>query len=423
MSDYEELVNKLNTLKQLYGPTFNLCKSPETTNDPVVNINVNMKQTNHYQVNNVSNSTMSNNSPMMNGMNGFKGTMYRCISNPLIRQVSNLSIASESGGAHFVPFGRGHAEVGASVAQQTTTTNIIPNKPRSITTESPITPSPVSTVNFEQKRPLRAISKPYFPHLQPREDPTPQLPMQQQQQQQPTAHNNFTPIRNSTMLVSVPNVTPSSGSASIAPSMPNLASVSMLQSIPNTTMMQTVQSVSPLQSVPNSVSSYNIQQNVQQNIMIPQLTSIQIQPALYGMQPNLYGIYNVMQPQQQQQRAARMQQKVVVDNDDDDNKNNNNNGVQCPPVSMLSVHGVRFHGQLYTVDVDEQSIALKNVTCIGTEGRKVGRRAQAPSDIMYEFVVFRATDISQLWCDKLPNYQSKNKQFREGIFFGWPVGT
>ena len=59
---------------------------------------------------------------------------------------------------------------------------------------------------------------------------------------------------------------------------------------------------------------------------------------------------------------------------------------------------------------------------MGTEGRKVGHRAVPPSDKMYEFVIFRATDISQLWLDKSPNYQNKTKKYAEGVYFGWPVG-
>lgn len=37
--------------------------------------------------------------------------LERCISNPLVRELSNLSVASDQGGAHFVPFGRGHEEI------------------------------------------------------------------------------------------------------------------------------------------------------------------------------------------------------------------------------------------------------------------------------------------------------------------------
>merc|ERR1719242_1524392 len=38
-------------------------------------------------------------------------SLERCISNPLVRELSNLSVASDQGGAHFVPFGRGHEEI------------------------------------------------------------------------------------------------------------------------------------------------------------------------------------------------------------------------------------------------------------------------------------------------------------------------
>ena len=255
-------------------------------------------------------------------------------------------------------------------SNHSTQSNGTASKPKSITTtESPLTPSPMNNaISFDRKTPLRAISKPYFPHLhqserinigqmpQPQQLQQPQLHPQPQQPQVVNVNlGHQTMLPSTSMLHSVPNVQPS---ASMIPSMPNLATSTMLQSIPNGSMLQSVPNgPSMLQSVPNSTNSFQIQQSVgvQQNIMIPQL--IQIQPALYGMQPNLYGIYNIIQPNDQQQRqyqaAATPQQES---NADDESKH----GVQCPPVSMLSVAGVRYHGQLYTVDVDEQSIALKH---------------------------------------------------------------
>merc|ERR1712038_175734 len=112
---------------------------------------------------------------------------------------------------------------GSSTSTTTATTTATPtSNTKSFTTvtmtESPLTPSPImnNAVVYEHKRPLRAISKPYFPHLQPREEP------------QQTVNINPGPIRNpaalasTSMLQSVPNV--ATPSASMIPSMPNLAS-------------------------------------------------------------------------------------------------------------------------------------------------------------------------------------------------------
>ena len=69
-------------------------------------------------------------------------------------------------------------------------------------------------------------------------------------------------------------------------------------------------------------------------------------------------------------------------------------------VSLLSTSDVRYDGELYTVDPSEQSIALKHVNCMGTEGRRSGDQAIAPSDCTYEFIIFRAVNIRELWLDE-----------------------
>jgi len=69
-------------------------------------------------------------------------------------------------------------------------------------------------------------------------------------------------------------------------------------------------------------------------------------------------------------------------------------------VSLLSTSDVRYDGELYTADPSEQSIALKHVNCMGTEGRRSGDQVIAPSDCTYEFIIFRAVNIRDLWLEK-----------------------
>eukprot|EP01083_Nonionella_stella_P030734 84214_1 len=71
-------------------------------------------------------------------------------------------------------------------------------------------------------------------------------------------------------------------------------------------------------------------------------------------------------------------------------------------VSLLSTSDVRYDGELYTVDPSEQSIALKHVNCMGTEGRRTGDQVIPPSDCTYEFIIFRAVNIRELWLDQGP---------------------
>lgn len=167
----------------------------------------------------------------------------------------------------------------------------------------------------------------------------------------------------------------------------------------------------PLNAVMNNSSAQMRQQPV-----------IQIQSVLYGLQPNLYGIHNV-------NRQINNQAKQLLTNHDSEQQpaQQEQTKQQCPPVSLLDINACRYHGQLYTVDTGEQSIALKHVSCYGTEGRMGNDRKMCPSNVIYEYVVFKAVNISEVWLDKKTYskatfYKSKEK-YVEGVFFGWPRGV
>jgi len=85
-------------------------------------------------------------------------------------------------------------------------------------------------------------------------------------------------------------------------------------------------------------------------------------------------------------------------------------------VSLLSTSDVRYDGELYTADPSEQSIALKHVNCMGTEGRRTGDQVIAPSDCTYEFIIFRAVNIRDLWLEKSGGQrESLNKEVLEPL--------
>lgn len=88
-------------------------------------------------------------------------------------------------------------------------------------------------------------------------------------------------------------------------------------------------------------------------------------------------------------------------------------------VSLLSTSDVRYDGELYTADPSEQSIALKHVNCMGTEGRRTGDQVIAPSDCTYEFIIFRAVNIRDLWLEKSGGQrESLNKEVLEPLRSG-----
>jgi len=93
-------------------------------------------------------------------------------------------------------------------------------------------------------------------------------------------------------------------------------------------------------------------------------------------------------------------------------------------VSLLSTSDVRYDGELYTADPSEQSIALKHVNCMGTEGRRTGDQVIAPSDCTYEFIIFRAVNIRDLWLEKSGGQKiNLNKEVLEPLRSGSSGGA
>jgi len=65
-------------------------------------------------------------------------------------------------------------------------------------------------------------------------------------------------------------------------------------------------------------------------------------------------------------------------------------------VTLISSLDVRYEGTLFTIDPNESTVALQNVTCNGTEGRQSGAKAIPASDTVYEFIIFRGENIKSI---------------------------
>lgn len=62
-----------------------------------------------------------------------------------------------------------------------------------------------------------------------------------------------------------------------------------------------------------------------------------------------------------------------------------------------------YVGTLHEINSETSTVALENVTSFGTEGRKANPDDEIPpSDSVYEYIVFRGSDVKDLRIEEAP---------------------
>ncbi|KAI0395016.1 Scd6-like Sm domain-containing protein [Xylariaceae sp. FL0594] len=79
-------------------------------------------------------------------------------------------------------------------------------------------------------------------------------------------------------------------------------------------------------------------------------------------------------------------------------------------ISLISKSDIRYSGILHEINSEDSTVSLQNVRSYGTEGRRGNPSEEvAASDQMYEYIVFRGSDVKDLRIEQTPTAPKENQ--------------
>ncbi|KAI8071058.1 Scd6-like Sm domain-containing protein [Gongronella butleri] len=76
-------------------------------------------------------------------------------------------------------------------------------------------------------------------------------------------------------------------------------------------------------------------------------------------------------------------------------------------ISLISLSDIRYVGILHSINTTDSTVSLENVRSFGTENRRSKEEEVAASDSVFDFVVFRGSDIKDLQVFEAPSKPSQ----------------
>jgi protein LSM14 len=77
-------------------------------------------------------------------------------------------------------------------------------------------------------------------------------------------------------------------------------------------------------------------------------------------------------------------------------------------ISLISKSDVRYQGVLHEINSENSTVSLSNVQSFGTEGRRNGVDEMEASEDIWQYIVFRGSDVKDLQIVEPPKAKTQN---------------